>query len=145
MSKVGKSQPTGNYPIGYCRPPAANQFKPGSSGNNKRPFGEPHNETSIVERVLREKRSAIVRGKKRLMCNEDLMIRQQNDKAVGGDLKATIFLMDRRAKLLALRGSQPEGHYDLTVITDEELRILENILSKAWVDGDGKPQLKPCY
>jgi len=31
--KKRKRQPTGDYPIGYCRPPAARRFRPGQSGN----------------------------------------------------------------------------------------------------------------
>jgi hypothetical protein len=32
-SKKQKRQPTGGYPIGYCRPPAQHRFRPGQSGN----------------------------------------------------------------------------------------------------------------
>jgi Family of unknown function (DUF5681) len=32
--KKPKRQPTGDYPIGYCRPPAEHQFRPGQSGNS---------------------------------------------------------------------------------------------------------------
>jgi hypothetical protein len=32
-SKKQKRQPTGDYPIGYCRPPAQHQFRLGQSGN----------------------------------------------------------------------------------------------------------------
>jgi hypothetical protein len=28
-----KRQPTGDYPVGYCRPPAQHRFRPGQSGN----------------------------------------------------------------------------------------------------------------
>jgi hypothetical protein len=28
-----KAAPKGDYPIGYARPPKANQFQPGQSGN----------------------------------------------------------------------------------------------------------------
>ena len=135
MSKRGKNQPSGDYSVGYCKPPVVNQFKPGRSGNGKRSPAEPHNEISTIERVLKEKRTVIVRGKKSRMCNETLMIRQQNDKAVGGDLKSTIFLLDRRDKSRASRTAQPEGHYDLTLLTVEELDIVEKILSKAEVKG----------
>jgi hypothetical protein len=31
--KKQKRQPTGAYPIGYCRPPADHRFRPGQSGN----------------------------------------------------------------------------------------------------------------
>jgi len=31
--KKPKRQPTGDYPIGYCRPPADHRFRPGQSGN----------------------------------------------------------------------------------------------------------------
>ena len=32
-SKKQKRQPTGDYEIGYCRPPAQHRFRPGQSGN----------------------------------------------------------------------------------------------------------------
>jgi uncharacterized protein DUF5681 len=32
-AKKPKRQPTGDYPIGYCRPPADHRFRPGQSGN----------------------------------------------------------------------------------------------------------------
>ena len=31
--KKQKGQPTGDYPVGYCRPPATHRFRPGQSGN----------------------------------------------------------------------------------------------------------------
>jgi hypothetical protein len=36
-SKKQKRQPTGDYEVGYCRPPAQHRFRPGQSGN---PTGE---------------------------------------------------------------------------------------------------------
>jgi Family of unknown function (DUF5681) len=36
-SKEQKRQPTGDYEVGYCRPPAQHRFRPGQSGN---PTGE---------------------------------------------------------------------------------------------------------
>jgi hypothetical protein len=32
-SKKQKRQPTGDYEVGYCRPPAQHRFRPGQSGN----------------------------------------------------------------------------------------------------------------
>jgi Family of unknown function (DUF5681) len=36
-SKKQKRQPTGDYEVGYCRPPAQHRFRPGQAGN---PTGE---------------------------------------------------------------------------------------------------------
>lgn len=139
MSKRGTNQPIGDYPVGYCKPPAANQFKPGKSGHGKRPVVDSHNETSTIEQVLKEKRTVIVRGKKRRMCNEEFMIRKQNDKAAGGDLKSTIYLLSRRDESRASRAAQPQPHFDMSLLTDEEVETITEILTKAEARGKGEP------
>lgn len=51
-----KQQPTGDYEVGYCRPPEEHRFPPGTSGNPKgRPKkaeGGPANVTEILTRPI---------------------------------------------------------------------------------------------
>jgi hypothetical protein len=138
MPKRGKNKPTGDYPVGYCKPPEATRFPPGKSGNTKRSSDKQPEETPTIAQMLEEKLSVIERGKKRPMSAEKYIYRKQMDKAFGGDLKSTKFLLERRDRELASRPAPTEPYYDLSKLTDEELDAVENILKKAAITGPGE-------
>src|SRR5271166_56979 len=53
-SKPPKRAPTGDYGVGYARPPKATQFQPGCSGNRAgRPKGRPSVDEIMLEEAAR--------------------------------------------------------------------------------------------
>ena len=53
-SNKPKKAPKGDYAVGYARPPKANQFQPGQSGNlGGRPRGRPSLDELLLEEAAR--------------------------------------------------------------------------------------------
>ena len=123
--------PTGDYTIGYGKPPVATRFRPGVSGNPTYRSKEPSTNVLTVVAVLDETHTVIERGKKRRMRAEEIMLRKQQSKAMNGELRATTFLLNRRDQHLAQIVAPQSGTYDLSVLTNEDLVLMRSILAKA--------------
>lgn len=77
------------YEIGYGRPPRANQFLRGQSGNpNGRPKGS-RNLSTIFREVMEQKIQITENGKTRFVTKQEAMLLQLVNRAVAGDSKAT--------------------------------------------------------
>ena len=86
-----------DYPVGYRRPPAHSQFKPGQSGN---PKGRPRGATNLREQIERELRSTVpvkTNGKARKVTKRAAIGMRVVHKAMEGDARAiaTIVALDR--------------------------------------------------
>jgi Family of unknown function (DUF5681) len=82
------------YPVGYKKPPRHTQFKPGQSGNVN---GRPKKIKTFADAFQQELRSAInilEGGKHRRVTKLEAIAKQQTNKAVGGDAKATAMVME---------------------------------------------------
>jgi hypothetical protein len=90
--------------IGYKKPPRQTQFKPGQSGN---PNGRPKKKTTTfgesIERELNSRITVNEGGKRRQITKLQAIAKQQTNKAVNGDHKATVFVM----KVVEPRQSAP--------------------------------------
>ena len=53
-TKRVKKQPSGDYEVGYCRPPKASRWGPGQSGNPRGPRTRPNKRHQDMIRLLRE-------------------------------------------------------------------------------------------
>jgi Family of unknown function (DUF5681) len=91
---------TGDYEVGYCKPPRNRQFKPGQSGN---PRGRPRREVAI--QTLRAMREAFIRtanrdvtvteaGKPRRMPGIDAVFHRLMMKALAGDYRSIKLVME---------------------------------------------------
>jgi len=70
--------------VGYCKPPAASQFKPGQSGNPKgRPKGSKNLKTKISAELNR-KILVTENGKSKRIAKGDALVRQVVNKALSG-------------------------------------------------------------
>jgi hypothetical protein len=76
------------YAVGYCRPPSANRFKPGQSGNPKGRQRQSKNMRTIVKTVLNEDMQISVNGRVRRMPAFEALFRTTLNKASRGDPKA---------------------------------------------------------
>jgi hypothetical protein len=86
---------TGDYRVGYGRPPVHTRFKPGQSGN---PRGRPSGPKSIVRLLLEalEERAPVVTedGKRRRIAKRRLGIARLADRFAQGDPNATRIVLD---------------------------------------------------
>ena len=115
-----------SYQVGYARPPKANQFQKGKSGN---PKGRPKGAKSISQ-ILKEMGRQQVRittnGRARHISKLELVFLQLTNKATAGDLKAI------RELLSAFRTfAEPEVVVeDVTVIDGRDSSVMSNILKR---------------
>jgi hypothetical protein len=97
--------PTGNYEVGYKKPPKHGQFKKGQSGNRKgRPKGS-KNPLIELRRALDQQVWVTENGKRKRIKKIDLAFTQLVNKAAAGDPPALLTII----KLLPLLGIKPEG------------------------------------
>ena len=83
-----------DYEVGYAKPPASHQFKPGQSGNRRgRPPGRTNIATALRDAV-QQKRPVTIGGKACEMSTLDVILRKQIEKAVVGDTKAFNAVME---------------------------------------------------
>ncbi len=85
---------SGDYDVGYKKPPQENRFKKGQSGNPKgRPKGSKNLKT-ILKEVINEKVPVREDGKTRKITKLEAIIKQVVNKASTGDPRATKQLME---------------------------------------------------
>lgn len=135
--KVGKpkNKPTGDYAVGWCKPPPDGQFKKGESGNPKgRPKGAKSNKTLFKEN-FETKQSLTLNGKAAKLTAMELSYKQIAQKASAGDI--------RFIKLaLALAAQFSENRTDVsTADLEVDLALLEEFVKKqkpeGWEDSNG--------
>ena len=91
---------SGDYELGYGRPPKAFQFKPGQSGNPKgRPKGAKNLKTELEEE-LQEKISIKEGGAPKTVSKQRAMLKALTAKAVHGDARAANTLLNLVLRLL---------------------------------------------
>ena len=125
-SKPPKRAPTGDYGVGYARPPKATQFQPGCSGNREgRPKGRPSLNEIILEEASRVAKVKV--GEKVLHIDKDrASIRRLFDLGLYGNVAALRYAMSLLTQAQAKLGDTADPEAPLT---EEELAVL-NILSK---------------
>ena len=101
-----RTQPLDDYTVGYGRPPAHSQFKPGQSGN---PHGRPKgaaNLTTLIAKAMNEKVVVQEGGRRRTITKAEAAAKQLTNKAASGDLRAIREL--RAAEESQLRAAEAE-------------------------------------
>lgn len=82
------------FPIGYKNPPRHTRFKPGQSGNpNGRPKKKATTFAESIEKELNTRIAVNEGGMQRRITKLQAIAKQQTNKAVNGDLKATALVM----------------------------------------------------
>jgi hypothetical protein len=118
------------YEVGYGKPPKESRFKPGQSGN---PKGRPKNKESLrakVEKILDRRVSVTANGQKQTLPWLDASLAALAQAALQGPVDKRIMAVRFLLSLAPLAEPQQE-EFNYTLLTDEELDILEAILVKA--------------
>ena len=89
--------------VGYGRPPAKNQFRPGQSGNPRgRPKGA-RNLSSVIAATLNERVAVTENGRRRHITKLEAAVKQLVNRAASGEARATQLLF----ALVAANDSKP--------------------------------------
>lgn len=126
-AKPAKKGPVDAYAVGYGKPPKANQFPPGQSGNPKgRPKGRPSLDQILLEEIARMIKVKV--GDQVVQIDKErALMRKLLDLALQGDVKAARLVIDLRARAEATM----EATADLeTPLTEEELEVLKIMAKK---------------
>jgi Family of unknown function (DUF5681) len=119
-SNKPKKAPKGDYAVGYARPPKANQFQPGQSGNLG---GRPS-----LDELLLEEAARVVKfqaGDKIIHMDRDrALMRKLFDMALNGKVPAIQLVIARLAQAQAALSVQADSEAPLT---EEEIAILAMI------------------
>jgi hypothetical protein len=107
-SRSAKVQSTGQYQVGYGRPPAHARFKPGRSGNPRgRPKGA-KNEDTILREIMNRPIEIREAGRPRKISVLAAILLKFTENALKGDPKSATFLLNRYG-LAERNAPQPDG------------------------------------
>ena len=88
----------GDYEVGYGKPPKANQFQPGESGNLSGRPKKPRSSNEIFEKIMSEKITAVIKGRRRKVPMKEVLIRQLVAEAMKGNQRALKALLNRESE-----------------------------------------------
>ena len=136
--KNASSKPeSGDYPVGYGKPPKHRQFKPGKSGNPQgRPKGTKNLKTDLVEE-LSEKIVVHEGGSSRQISKQRAVVKSLVTRTLKGDARAANTLLPMMMRLLDTgEGTQPEESEELHA---DDLEILEDYKKRITQSDEKEP------
>ena len=118
--RVKRESARDEYRTGYRKPPRANQFKPGTSGNPKGRPKHSKNFGTVIAEELDGRIPVTENGKPKKISKRQAIVKQVINKAVTGDPKATqIVLNEARSHEDRATGGEP-----LAVLDTPEHRLV---------------------
>jgi Family of unknown function (DUF5681) len=113
-AKKPKKVPTGDYSVGYGKPPKATQFQPDQSGNaSGRPRGRPSLDALLLEEAARVVKFQI--GDKVMHMDRDrALMRKLLDIALQGNVRAIQLVADRLRQAQATLAAKADPEAPLT-------------------------------
>lgn len=108
--------------VGYGKPPKANQFKPGKSGNPKgRPKGA-KSEATMLEELLNRKIEIRQNGKVRKITILEGILHKLAEDSLKGNTKSAAFVLNRLAAIASTATTESEVNPDDKAVLDAYLR-----------------------
>lgn len=112
---------SGDYAVGYGKPPRHTQFKKGRSGNPRgRPKGAKNLSTELAEE-LQERIALREGGARRVVSKQRAMLKRLMEKALQGDARSASLVINMVARFL----DQSAADAEPTVLAEEDQAILE--------------------
>lgn len=113
---------SGDYAVGYGKPPIETRFQEGRSGNPKGRPRKSRNMASVVKEELQEPTAIITKGKRKTVPYMQAALKQLKAKAASGDLKAlaVIFRLAERygSDQQDIASSLSDDELDALIIAD---------------------------
>jgi len=122
-----EKKPTGDYSIGYKKPPVRTRFKKGKSGHpTGRPKGTPNYATAFEE-ALNEPVVVNEGGQRKTVGKIVAIIKQLVNKATQGDARATQQVFK---ELAALESGRKEAAPSTLTLTDTDALVMANLAAR---------------
>ncbi|MHA1569879.1 MAG: DUF5681 domain-containing protein [Alphaproteobacteria bacterium] len=121
---TNQKKPSGDYPVGYGKPPKSGQIKKGERRNPKgRPKGSKNLKTDLLEE-LGEMMRVRESGKEHRISKQHALIKTQVARALNGNDRAAAKVIDLYLKVVDLEDAAADA--DLS-ITEDEREVLEKL------------------
>ena len=117
-------KPDADYEVGYGRPPKANWFPPGVSGNPLGPKRGQRSLATLIDADLNRKVSVVEQGKRKRLTKREVIAKQLVSTAMR-DPKAALNLLQIDLRQKAARDEAPA---ELTGLTPQEREMLQAFL-----------------
>jgi hypothetical protein len=118
LPRVRLKPKTRDNDVGYSRPPRANQFKPGQSGNPKgRPKGA-KNESTILREIFERKIENRSGSRSRKITILEAILLRITEDSLKGNTKSATFLLNRYAAMVS-------GELQRKDLSDDDREVLE--------------------
>ena len=101
LANKQKRQPTGDYPVGYCRPPARHCFRPGQSGNPTGQRKRRHASTTVDElkEIAATKLTMRVGGRARKLSLAAANLLAHGTNGAKGDPRSAALFLNQAQKM----------------------------------------------
>ncbi|MGY0782011.1 hypothetical protein FBZ85_11611 [Azospirillum brasilense] len=100
---------TGDYKVGYKKPPPSHRFQPGKSGNPKGRPRKSKNLSALLAGILGETVTLREDGAMRTVSKGEAMLLAQTHKAIKGDTRAFEAILKLETKTASSSASEPTG------------------------------------
>jgi hypothetical protein len=104
-----KRRPKGDYPVGYAKPPAEHQFKPGNNANPRGRQKGSKNNRVVIRDVLLKQVTVLVGGEPKQMSRLEALFEKILSEAFAGDKKAATIILGIAQKEGLLTPEQEEA------------------------------------
>ncbi len=121
---TNQKKPSGDYTVGYGKPPKSGQIKKGERRNPKgRPKGSKNLKTDLLEE-LGEMMRVRESGKEHRISKQRALIKTQVARALNGNDRAAAKIIDLYLKVVGIEDAAADADLSLT---EDEREVIENL------------------